>query len=75
MGLLTDLLEGYATGVSHRTGLHYVPSFNDLNTGGSESTPCTTRCVCAGSSEGQREPTPLNFGEVLVIWYQIDHHM
>lgn len=34
MGLLTDMLASYATGVSQHTGLHYVPSFNDLNSGG-----------------------------------------
>lgn len=32
MGLLTALLQGYANGVQAHTGLHYVPSFNDLNT-------------------------------------------
>lgn len=31
MGLLTEMLRGYATGVQAHTGLHYVPSFNDLN--------------------------------------------
>lgn len=36
MGLLTDLLQGYATGVRHHTGLHYVPSFNDLNSGAND---------------------------------------
>lgn len=31
MGIITELMGKYADAASHHTGLHYVPSFNDLN--------------------------------------------
>lgn len=36
MGLLKDMAAGYATAASAHTGLHYVPSFNDLNSGAND---------------------------------------